>query len=135
MKRIADPYTGAEIWKITDDPGANLTHLYHNVDAFSHDGRYIAYHSHFAVRSASRPELMKVFVHDFVEDRIRGGHPGRNPVWNPCRAQLVFTHDDQVFGWDLATDTVAVLAESETIEVGSVERSGRWALGLQRGLW
>ena len=128
MKRIADPYTGKEVWKITDDPAVNLTHLYHNVDAFSADGRYLAYQSHFAVRDARRAGQPEVFAYDFVAGRVRGGHPGQNPVWNACRAQLVFDHDGQVLGWDLDTDTVDVLATSEGIQVASAECRGEWAL-------
>jgi len=92
MKRLSDPYTGKEIRKITDDPAVNLTHLYHNVDAFSSDGRFVAYGAALP-HMGEEPEAPRVFVYDLAARVEVGPHPGTNPVWSPVQPQLVFDHD------------------------------------------
>ena len=127
VKRLADPCTGKEIWKLTDEPAVNIRHLYHNVDAFSADGRYVA----FGVNQqevAETPIEPQVAVFDLAEQRERGRHPGSNPVWDPTRPQLAFDCDGTVCAWDIESDTVRKIADLEGVRMGSVERTGQWAL-------
>ena len=128
MKRLRDPYTGKEIWKLTDDPTVNHTHLYHNVDAFSGDGRYVAYGAGLPHFGDEPSGASTVHAYDLAEDVERGGHPGRDPVWNPRRPELVSSWEGTLHKWDPATDELTVLAEADGIVAGSVERHGRWAL-------
>jgi hypothetical protein len=127
MKKIRDPHTGQEIWRLTNDPAVNHTHLYHNIDAFSGDGRYVAYGAdlpHFGDEN----HTARVFVYDLLKGIERGGHLGAYPVWNPCRPDLVFSAEDVLYKWDLESDEIHVLHKAEGIITGSVERHGVWAL-------
>ena len=128
MKHLRDPYTGKEIWRLTDDPAVNHTHLYHNVDAFSGEGRYVAYGTRLPHFGNHPTETPHVYAYDLADGSERCGHPGVNPVWNPRRPELVFSWQGKLFKWDAAADILSVLAEMDGILPGSVERRGQWAL-------
>ena len=79
MKRLRDPVTGREFWRLTDDPSVNHTHLYHNIDAMSGDGRYVAYGSdlpHFGHETTSA----RVYAFDLAEDLDRVAMDGSGRV-------------------------------------------------------
>ena len=127
MKRLKDPCTGKEIWKLTDEPAVNITHQYHNVDAFSADGCYVAYGIN-QKQVNETPTEPEVAVYDLAEQRERGRHPGSHQAWNPTRPELVFNRDGAVYAWNIESDTVRKVADLEGVQVGSVDRTGQWAL-------
>jgi len=128
MKKIHDPYTRKEIWQITDEPDANITHRYHNIDAFSKDGRYLVYGRdlpHLGPEAKTRSE---VGVYDLAQKREIGRHPGAMPCWNPCKNQVVYSNSGKIILWDIETGSVKLLAEVFDLQSASVDRTGRFAL-------
>lgn len=85
----SDPRTEAlEIWRLTDDSLVRHHSNYHNVDPFSHDGRYVIY-TIMTPRSPDRTERRRrrapptFAVYDLRERREvhRATPPGIYPVW------------------------------------------------------
>ena len=125
---MRDGLTQRQFWRITNDNQINYTHEYHNVDAFSHDGRYLAFTDHISIDDVESRAAAHVFIYDFVADRILQ-QPGFCPCWNPSRAELIFCQPGAVCRWDPQANSVERVAESEGILLGSCERQGKWALG------
>jgi hypothetical protein len=126
MKILNDPITGGELWQLTNSPKVNLTHLYHNVDAFSPDGRYLAYAANcpYSDKVSERPQ--EVFVYDLLDREICFSSPGAYQVWSPTQNTLVFQCADTIQAMNFETGEKYLIIKRNGLVPGSVDHRGKW---------
>ena len=131
-----------EVWRLTHDPATRDEANYHNIQCWSHNGRYTCYTHWGGERGPGGKASAEVHVVDLAtgEDRRVGG--GINPRWANHHNWLFYCHwtgdgtephetGTQVVRYDADTGEMLVIGSGMECP-GSVDSNDTWLYGTQR---
>lgn len=138
---FADPHPRGnviEYWRITDDPAIRDHANYHNIQSFSHDGRYICRTRYVApdLHHVDPQEIRVIDLHT-GEDRLIG--IGSSPRWAQRNHWLLYvrTNRGPDDSWEAHSEVIRHDVESgeefvvtrDMQRIGSTDRLDRWVFG------
>lgn len=108
------------VWRLTNDAVVRDYGNYHNIQCWSHNGRFTCY-----TRFARADREVHVVDLSTGEDRLLG--PGRDPRWANHRNWLFYVHD-KVMRYDADTGEHVVIAQGMSVP-GGLDSSDTWLYG------
>ena len=120
---FTDPDFGNEVWRLTHDRAVRAEGNYHNIQCWSHDGRYTCYT--LGLDSGGNYEVHVVDLMTGVDRLI---DPGSGPRWAWQHNWLFYISAGQVIRYDADTETKLVVS-SGVQHLGGVDSADTWLFG------